>query len=157
MSSWSEWPSEFTYSQKPRFQGDFPHLRPQDCENGISPDTDSYNCIAWAALDNTQWWEPDPDYYWPEGAPMEYTIQAYVEAFRINGFTECTEGSLEEGIEKIALFRIKDWPTHAARQLASGSWVSKLGPYEDIQHTNLECLNGPLYGQDVIYMSRPRV
>jgi hypothetical protein len=158
MSSWSAWPPEFTYSQKPRFVLDFPHLRPQDCENGISPESDSYNCIAWAARGDTQWWEPE-GYYWPEGVPREYTFDAYIQAFCTRGFQECSSGSLEEGIEKIALFALArlPYPTHAARQLASGSWVSKLGPYEDIQHIDLSCLRGPLYGEPVRFMCRHRL
>ena len=46
-------------------------------------------------------------------------------------------------------------PTHAARQLPDGKWTSKLGPFEDIKHSTLVCLKGPLYGEPDTYMKRP--
>ncbi|MCI0637958.1 MAG: hypothetical protein L0Y72_23715 [Gemmataceae bacterium] len=36
-------------------------------------------------------------------------------------------------------------PTHAARQLPTGRWSSKLGPSEDIEH-DLHALEGEIYG-----------
>ncbi len=45
-------------------------------------------------------------------------------------------------------------PTHAARQLASGRWTSKLGKAEDIEH-DLHDLEGDLYGIVVLLMKRP--
>ncbi len=156
MSKWSAWPPDFTYSQKTRFPRDFPRLQPQDCENGISPATDSYNCIAWAALDDTQWWEPDTSlqYYWPDNlARGDYSRDAYIAAFRAHGFEVCGDGSRESGFEKIVIYTLQNEPTHAARQ-TNDSWTSKLGPYEDIQHANLDCLKGPLYGAPDVYMKR---
>jgi len=156
MSKWSEWPPEFTYSQKKRFPRDFPHLQPQHCENGISSATDSYNCIAWAALDDTQWWEPDTalQYYWPEGLTRgDYSRDAYIAAFLAHGFDVCADGSREIGFEKIVICTLRDEPTHAARRL-DDNWTSKLGPYEDIQHVDVDCLNGPLYGAPEVYMKR---
>lgn len=46
-------------------------------------------------------------------------------------------------------------PKHAARQLASGRWTSKLGKLEDIDHA-LHDLEGMLYGAVVLFMKRPR-
>ncbi|HEY6350039.1 MAG TPA: hypothetical protein VI636_11580, partial [Candidatus Angelobacter sp.] len=64
-------------------------------------------------------------------------------------------------LEKIAVFGHKAQdgtvtPTHAALQLESGEWTSKLGPFEDITHKKLEDVNGPTYGKPVCFMSRPR-
>lgn len=157
MSKWSAWPAEFTYSQKARFVGDFPNLRPQDCENGVSAASDSYNCIAWAALDDTQWWEPDQSlqYYWPDNLPRgDYSRDAYIAAFRAHGFEVCIDGASESGFVKIVIFTLRNEPTHAAR-LLENSWTSKLGPFEDIQHINPHCLRGPLYGGPDVYMKRP--
>lgn len=48
---------------------------------------------------------------------------------------------LEAGIEKIAIYvDANGVPTHAARQLADGTWTSKLGEWEDIQHKTLEAM-----------------
>jgi hypothetical protein len=45
-------------------------------------------------------------------------------------------------------------PKHAARQLPSGRWTSKLGPMEDIEHA-LHDLTGMAYGSVVLVMKRP--
>jgi len=59
-----------------------------------SPDTPSYNCVAWAAGDETAWWEPDPNnqYYWPPGPPREFSIEAYIEAYQSLGYSSCDGG-----------------------------------------------------------------
>ncbi|HTX22755.1 MAG TPA: hypothetical protein VMD27_12980 [Candidatus Aquilonibacter sp.] len=35
-----------------------------------------------------------------------------------------------------------DFPTHAAKQLPRGTWNSKLGDWEEIEHGTLKCLSG---------------
>jgi hypothetical protein len=45
-------------------------------------------------------------------------------------------------------------PTHAARQLASGRWTSKLGKAEDIEH-ELRDLEGDVYSSVVLVLKRP--
>jgi hypothetical protein len=156
MFNWSKWPSEFTYAIHPKFPQDFPNLRPHMCVNGVSDATRDYNCIAWAASDISRRWEPDPffQWYWPDGVQRNYSMQAHLDAFRTLGFEICTGSSLEEGVEKIALYTSRGEPLHAARQLTNGNWTSKLGDYEDIQHIDLGSLNGPCYGAPSTYMSR---
>jgi hypothetical protein len=44
-------------------------------------------------------------------------------------------------------------PTHAARPLSSGRWVSKLGRAEDIEH-ELNALAGDLYGVVALVLQR---
>ncbi len=136
---------------------DFPLLTPAD-HNITSPASPKYNCIAWAVEDSAQWWEPDPDntYHWPLGVPRDYTLQAFIEAYRTHGYDLCDDGHAEEGFEKIAIYVNADGdPQHAARLLPNGRWASKLGPYEDIEHATLECLNGELYGTPQTYLRRP--
>jgi hypothetical protein len=135
---------------------EFPNLQDED-RDITSAATSRYNCIAWAADDSSAWWEPDPDdtYYWPVGAPRNYTMLAFIEAFRTKGYEICESGSIETGFEKVALYaNTEGEPQHAARQLRNGKWTSKLGPHEDIEHTTLECLNGDLYGRPVLYLVR---
>lgn len=116
-----------------------------------------YNCIAWAAGDNRRWWWPLPSLpwiYWPPNAPRQETLAAFVSAFGSLGYQVCTDGQLEDGIEKIAIFAdTSGKPTHAARQLADGWWTSKLGKFIDISHT-ITGLDGPKYGSVVTFMSR---
>jgi hypothetical protein len=136
----------------------FPQLRgaPYEITSPAQPD---YNCIAWAAGDDSRWWEPDPSqsFYWPPGVVRAYTVQAYAEAFKQLGFEECDDAQLEEGWEKVAIFAAADGsPTHAARQLADGRWTSKLGKLEDIVHPGLEHLIGEYYGRPVVLLRRRR-
>jgi|SRR5579871_1032472 len=156
MFRWSRWPQEFTYSVHPNFSADFPNLTPQLCANEVSDATPDYNCIAWAASSSTEWWEPDQffQYYWPDGVAREYTLKAFMDAYRTIGFGEAKSSGLEQGIEKIAIFTRNGFPTHAARQLPSGLWISKLGEFEDIQHETLHCVSGPLYGIPQVFMER---
>lgn len=88
------------------------------------------------------------------------TIEAFIGAYATVGYSQCANGAVEAGIEKVALFAIQTGngliPTHAARQLETGEWTSKLGRFEDICHPMLEAVNGPTYGQPICYLSRPR-
>lgn len=124
--------------------------------DGVSPATGLYNCIAWAAAVTDQWWEPDQfgQYFWPDEAPREYTLDAYIGAFRSRGFDLCVDGSLEGGTEKIAIYTLNGFPLHAARQLEDGSWTSKMGECEDIQHLDPSSVSGPFYGNASVYMGR---
>ncbi len=124
-----------------------------------SPQADKYNCIAWAASDTTRWWWPDPpgqpeSSYWPPNVPRVETMQAFRELFAALGYSVCDYEHLEDGFEKIALFALNGVPKHAARQLPSGGWTSKLGPMEDIEH-QLHDLTGMVYGAVAVVMKRP--
>ena len=121
-----------------------------------------YNCIAWAAREDFRWWWPDPlqAYYWPPGIPRAETFDAFIRAYGTLGFNLCFDGKLEQGIEKIALFGRgesgAEIPTHAALQLESGLWTSKIGVFEDISHATVDAVDGPAYGKVICYLSRPR-
>ena len=82
-----------------------------------SPIDDTYNCIAWAAGDEENWWWPDVLHigYWPEQIAREETIEAFITAFGAVGFEVCENTESESGFEKIALFDDgRGFPTHAA-------------------------------------------
>ena len=135
----------------------FPRLSPTTFAL-TSPSTGLYNCIAWAADDTTRWWwpvHPRVGYYWPPEARRVLTVEAFVEAFQTLGYEVCDSDKPEPGWEKVAIFASNDVPTHAARQLETGRWTSKLGPEEDIQHT-LHGLQGGYYGDVVLVMKRRR-
>jgi hypothetical protein len=121
-----------------------------------SPIDRHYNCIAWAAGESHRWWWPVPygRYYWPPGVLSSETLEAFSEAFRLLGYEDCDLEILEAGFEKIALFAYPDgFPTHAARQLPTGRWTSKLGELEDIEH-DLHALAGIQYGNVAKVMKR---
>ena len=142
---------------------DFPDLT-DDNHTITSSATRRYNCIAWVAGDVRRKWWPDPRNigWWPRGVRREETIEAFVEAYSTIGFRLCFDGSLQPGIEKVAIFGMRPQageppaPTHAALQLESGEWTSKLGDFEDISHKPLEAVCGPVYGEVVCFLQRPR-
>ncbi|HEX7447421.1 MAG TPA: hypothetical protein VF306_07740 [Pirellulales bacterium] len=123
-----------------------------------SPASAQYNCIAWAAGQTDEWWWPLPvgAYSWPAGVPRSETLTAFLLAFQSLGYLQCDDEKLEPTFERIALFVADGKPTHAARQLADGSWTSKLGRWIDISHS-LRALAGPTYGEVAALMKRPRI
>lgn len=115
-----------------------------------------YNCFAWAFGDESHWFDPriDLGYYWPIEPSQGLTVQALTELFGSTDYETCADGSLESGYEKVVIYAIGTEPTHAARQLHSGRWTSKLGNLEDIEHASPEELHCGLYGQAVVFMRR---
>lgn len=136
----------------------FPGLRdaPYEITSPAQPD---YNCVAWAAGNDSHWWWPDAagQYYWPENAPRREAMETFVQAFQELGFEVCEGPSLEPGWEKVAIYARDDGvPRHAARQLPDGRWTSKLGALEDIVHPGLEHVSGEAYGRPIIILRRRR-
>jgi len=133
---------------------DFPGLT-DDNHRVSSPRDFRYNCIAWSAGDTTHWWQPGV--YWPVAATRDdHGIGALEEAFRSLGYEDCPDDRLEPGFEKVALYGSGFMYTHAARQLPSGKWTSKLGKAEDIEHHTPDDVSGGVYGEVVQFMRRPR-
>lgn len=121
-----------------------------------SPYTTEYNCLAYAVYEDDRWWSPLPEkiYYWPPEVPREWTLDAFIQAYRTRGFETCENGDFEEGVEKIAIYVTPDGkPQHVARQLKNGFWTSKMGNLEDIEH-ELEGVVGGLYGAVKQFMKR---
>ena len=123
-----------------------------------SPADPVYNCFAWAAGSVTDWWWPldnVPRCYWPPEVPREITLDAFCAAFLTLGYIRCADETHEPGFDRLALFAdAHGVPTHAARQLPSGRWTSKLGQAEDIEH-ELRALEGEIYGAVVLFLKRP--
>jgi hypothetical protein len=118
-----------------------------------SPATPDYNCVAWSAGDVEHWWQPGV--YWPIATPSDdFGIGVLEAAFAKLGFSDCSDAALENGMEKVALFGSGLYYTHAARQLPSGKWTSKLGRDVDIEHDLPEDVGGGIYGEPVQFMKR---
>lgn len=128
-----------------------------------SPEDLHYNCIAFAvaAIHSYKWWEPSGlrIHYWPPGIIKDYSLESYTEVYKLHGYELCDNEDLEEGYEKVVIFVDSlGLPSHAARQVASGAWVSKIGEYEDIEHDSLQVLKGPEnYGTIARRLKRPSV
>ena len=143
-------------------QHELPNLADDNCAV-TSPATRRYNCIAWAAGEDFRNWWPDPFGvgYWPPTVARSVTTEAFLRAYGTLGFTLCFDGTREAGIDKIALFGKgpagSELPTHAALQLATGQWTSKLGQFEDIIHEAPGAVTGPVYGSVICYLARPRL
>src|SRR5262245_5559653 len=118
-----------------------------------SPASWEYNCIAWAVGVTDAWWWPVPGRYWPEKAPREETLAAFLAALATLGFAPGASEDLEPGVEKVALYAQGATPTHMARQLADGRWTSKLGPNIDIKHDRPEDVAGGVYGEVAAILS----
>ena len=136
------------------FYSDLPGLTPASIRI-TSPEDGNYNCIAWAAGDNQNWWWPwgGRYAYWPRRAPREVTLSAFIDAFQGLGYEVVTDFDLEVGYEKVAIYALQGTPTHAARQLPGGEWASKCGASGDIVHDLVE-LEGPGYGQVAVVLRR---
>lgn len=135
----------------------FPNLLTNGYEI-TSPATVEYNCIAWAAEDIEKYWWPDAsrDYYWPHEIERNETLDAFTKAYELLGYKVCNNATHEAGYEKIAIFVKDNKPTHAARQLNSGHWTSKLGQCEDIEHFALDGVENEIYGSAAVFLKRPR-
>lgn len=133
---------------------DFPRLTPTN-HRVTSPADETYNCTAWAAGVSGQWWQPGNVWPGPDTDP-EYEPEALARVYQGIGFVPCPDGSLEPGCEKVALYSddTGEW-SHAARQLPTGKWTSKLGNMEDIEHDTPEDVAGGPYGEVFAYLKRP--
>ena len=123
----------------------FPLLKLEPFEV-TSPEDYRYNCIAWAAGENSRVWWPFGS-YWPAQVARSTTVNAFIAAYRTHGYTPCNSRDVEVGVEKVAIYVGPDYQVlHAARQLSDGRWTSKLGLYVDVAHT-LTGLEGNEYGR----------
>lgn len=126
-------------------------------------DTD-YNCIAWAYQIGKRWmWPPAGQ---PAPTPGAYTfwpndnqnddVSEFIKAFQGKSYEVCESSDKEEGFQKIALYVRAGTThcTHAARQLSSGYWTSKLGRGQDIQHGTPYTIEGSIYGKVHCIMKR---
>ena len=120
-----------------------------------SPPDPAYNCVAYAAGVTDDWWSPAGIYPWPN-APRTPEIAGLISVFRGQGYELCADADNEDGYEKVALYTANGLWTHAARQLPSGQWSSKIGIHEDIIHQSPQSLAGETYGEVHCLMRRKR-
>lgn len=130
-----------------------------------SPTCHEYNCAAWGVEEDWHKWDPtaigldgqilDP-YYWPYGVPVLPTTKALEEAYFTRGYEPCDDGTLVAGKQKLAIYGDGkgDWK-HVARQTNDGKWTSKMGDLADIEHVEVEAVEGSWIGRVESYLSRP--
>lgn len=119
-----------------------------------SPATTEYNCIAWCSGDTEHWWQPGM--FWPGVAPPDdFGIGVLERAFLELRYSDCgMNDGWEPGFERVALYGSGAFYTHAARQLSTGKWTSKLGRDVDIEHETPDDVAGGVYGEVVQIMKR---
>lgn len=137
-----------------RLSSKFPNLTNKN-HSIASPATDNYNCIAWSLGVNDRWmWPEDLDSFWPSVVAEADELEAVIQLYLDRGYDKCESGELEEGYKKVAIYVKEDRLSHAALQLESGRWTSKLGRMQDIEHDTLEALEGELYGKAAIFLKK---
>ena len=138
--------------------GAFPGLKYDKHFEITSPEDSNYNCIAWAYQIKDRWmWPPagiparvlDAVTYWPDEDTQDADVREFIRAFQLKGYEVCDDAEMEDGFRKIALYVTPGTTecTHAARQLSTGYWTSKLGESYDIQHGTPYTIQGGLYGE----------
>jgi hypothetical protein len=136
----------------------FPKMRKQGYRI-TSVGTPDYNCFAWAVGIISQWWSPEVEdgYHWPTDVPRKLEVKTFLRLYELTGgYLPCISREFERGFEKIALYANDvGQPTHAAKQMESGKWSSKLGDWEDVEHATLEALEGDFYGKVAQILKRP--
>lgn len=129
-----------------------------------SPYDEKYNCISWAMRYTDRWTSPpagspylDGVLWWPPTATEGAKITCLVDAFEKEGFVLCDSYDFDKDWLKVALYynpMTGEW-THAARQLRSGMWSSKLGKANDIEHGTPYSIEGQFYGKVFCIMQTP--
>jgi hypothetical protein len=120
-----------------------------------SPKDHRYNCIAWALGINDKWIWPDTnDSLWVEGISPEDELEALTQMFLKVGYEKCNNWDFERGYQKVVIYVDRKGPTHAARQVESGEWVSKMGDLEDIEHDTVKVLEGNGFGTAKVFLKR---
>lgn len=137
-----------------RVEQHFPNLKIVENFIFTSDPTDDYNCVAWAIEKEDEWIQFPP---YNSQNSYEDSVQSYIEYFTELGFEITDNTKLEEEFDKIALYTndINEF-THVARQKPNGMWASKIGNWEDIEHTTLDALAGGSYGNPKVYMCRAK-
>lgn len=145
----------------PELKRRFPKLLPGRYRI-TSPKDRRYNCFAFAANDTQHvWLYTGPGYL--SGGPKEVkgdSLDDLTRVYGLLGLQVCDTPELEPGMVKIAIYLDRDaMPSHVARQTRRGTWKSKLGKAQDIEHDTLALLEGDApndYGCVVRLMQKTR-
>lgn len=135
----------------------FPNLRNDASFKILSPQTQVYNCIAWAMNFNDRWVDiaEIPGHWWPNGVVKSLSPDALVQAFEAVGFETTTDKIPEEGFDKVVLYKKinkEEW-THASRIITESVGHSKFGAEWDGSHS-IDSISGTVYGTPYCWMKR---
>ena len=99
-------------------------------------------------------WPGNEECYWPRDTGGRDELGALIQLYLDAGYQRCGNCQREDGFKKVAIYVSQEGPQHAARQLESGRWTSKLGNCEDIEHDSLEALEGECYGEATVFLRK---
>lgn len=146
--------ADYAELTRDNWRASFPHLGDHEV---LSPSTGSndkpgaYNCIAHSLRVYDRW-------VWPGTTVEEFDRLFYSHGFKRIGLLDYAFKGETEKVVLYAKFhgdgRIEC--THAAKQLADGTWTSKLGSGPLIRHSSPDALAGPSYGQPAAVYVRAR-
>ncbi|HEY0139475.1 MAG TPA: hypothetical protein VGF48_01195 [Thermoanaerobaculia bacterium] len=150
-------PHEITSQKQRTFRNWFPRLKVTPA-TFTSARTPVYNCFAYAAGEFGRQWEPTRfDAYWPAALEGNDSVDACTQVYGALGYEPCElDATLEAGFEKIAFYVVRGAVQHAARQMPSGRWRSKIASFEDIEHETPHELECDMYGEVVLILKRRR-
>lgn len=135
-------------------ESDFPLLIGKQYE--LSDENFTYNCLAYALGDESNWWEPPKQsgQYWPPGYPDDTTLPTVEAIIRCHGFTVQVDIAITPETDAIAIYGAGNEWTHFAK-CVNGRWCSKLGDGHDVVDIRLEDLEGAIYGKVMKILCRP--
>ena len=142
---------ERRWLETPRERAAFPYLGSNF--EVWAPATKRFNCIAWSIGITRQW-------VWP-GKKVAHFDRLYGR-FGYKRIRQL-DYRVRPGYQKIVLYgKVKYYRgrriiecTHGARQLADGTWTSKLGSLPLVRHLTPGALNGPSYGRPIaVYVKK---
>jgi len=136
----------------PELENDFPNLATAGYDITSDP-ANPPTCIGFALDDVSHIWDANgaaikfPGYIWLPNGPYDFEMKTVARIFELHRYVDCNmDASFEAGYEKVALYiddHDHDEPfSHVARQRPDGTWISKLGPDEDLTHNTLDALEG---------------
>lgn len=147
-------PAERQRLQDPVHRRDFPRLGSRF--EVLAPSTKRYNCIAHSLGIHDRWINPRTG---PADAPLAGMDRLY----RSAGYRRLRALNFrrQSGNQKVVVYALRDDAgtitrvTHAAIQMADGTWQSKLGASALIRHPTPWAVAGPQYGVPVaVYIRR---
>lgn len=139
-------------SEKEEIYASFPKLK-DATHKFTSPADPTYNCIAWSVNDATRYWWPNHFTYWPDGVPLDDSLDAFMQMYSKLGY-RLTELIPKRGVEAVAIYGAGSRVKHAARLSKDSSlWKSKLGDEVDIEHT-LNAIESDVYGSVLAIMMK---
>ncbi len=131
----------------------FPNLADEAFEI-LAPPSTRYNCVAYAAGDQTQNWDYEEDSYWPPWASRNDKQESMVDVFAGLSYQPCDDHRLEQHYVRIALYEKDGIAQHVALQMPNGRWRSKMGSGPLIEHHSPVSLSGRIYGAPTVFMRK---